>query len=246
MSRRGRTTGDGSSGGPGAFRGWRRWAVACTLLLVTTAGVWLAAFSAVLGVREVRIVGLRQASAAQVRAAAQIVDGEPLLRIDTGATARRIGRLPAIARVTVGTSYPSTVTITVTERTAVGYRTDGPAVTLVDGSGTEFRRVAAAPAGLPRLDSAADADRGAAAAAVAAELPGSVAGKVTLITAGSTESVTLRLSDGRTVLWGGTDRAVDKARLLPALLGQPGTYFDLSDPAWVISRGAPVGTPPGG
>jgi cell division protein FtsQ len=49
--------------------------------------------------------------------------------------------------------------------------------------------------------------------------------------------VTLTLNDGRTVLWGGTDRSADKARLLSALLGQPGRYFDLSDPSSVISRG---------
>jgi cell division protein FtsQ len=63
-----------------------------------------------------------------------------------------------------------------------------------------------------------------------------VADQVRTVTAGSSESITLTLRDGRTVLWGGTDRNADKAKLLPAILGQPGRYFDVSDPDTVISR----------
>ena len=59
------------------------------------------------------------------------------------------------------------------------------------------------------------------------------------VSAPSQESVTLTLRDGRTVLWGGTDRSADKARLLSVLLGQPGRYFDLSDPSAVTSRTDP-------
>ena len=79
----------------------------------------------------------------------------------------------------------------------------------------------------------------AAAALVAGVLPAQVAHQIGSISAPSAETVTLTLTDGRTVLWGGTDRSPDKARLLPVLMGQPGSYFDLSDPSAVISRGAP-------
>jgi hypothetical protein len=41
------------------------------------------------------------------------------------------------------------------------------------------------------------------------------------------------------VLWGGVERSADKARLLSVLLGQPGRFFDLSDPSTVISRTEP-------
>jgi cell division protein FtsQ len=139
----------------------------------------------------------------------------------------------------VDTAYPSTVTLTVTERVAVAYRQNGGAVDLIDRDDVALRSVTAPPPGLPRLDVAGDAAKQSAAAAVAASLSGGVARKVDTITVPTTESITLKLTDGRTILWGGTDRNDEKAHLLQALLGQAGTYIDLSDPDSVISRGAP-------
>jgi cell division protein FtsQ len=129
------------------------------------------------------------------------------------------------------------VTIRITERTAVGYRPVDGGEVLVDGENVAFRTVAKPPARLPRLLVSGIDAPSAAAAAVAAALPPKLAAKVSSIAAATQESVTLTLNDGRTVLWGGTDRSADKARLLSALLGQPGRYFDLSDPSSVISRG---------
>jgi cell division protein FtsQ len=109
---------------------------------------------------------------------------------------------------------------------------------LVDADDVAFRTVATPPVGLVRLDVPGGDDRSDAAAQVAGTLPAALAGKLTSITAPTPESVTLHLSDGRTVLWGGTDRSADKARLLAVLIGRPGSYFDLSDPSEVLSRGS--------
>jgi cell division protein FtsQ len=43
-------------------------------------------------------------------------------------------------------------------------------------------------------------------------------------------SVTLTLTDGRTVVWGTTDRTDEKAEKLAALLTQPGKVYDVSSP----------------
>ncbi len=217
-----------------------RWYLVAAALVLAVL-VWLVAFSSVLGVRSVNVLGARTLTAAQVRAAAGISPGTPLARLDSAAVRRRLAALTPISAVTVSTSYPSSVTIRITERVAVGYRPDSGAVVLVDRDDVAFHTVKSAPAGLPRLLVPGDDARSGAAAQVAGTLPPQVAGKVGSISAPSEESVTLTLTDGRTVLWGGTDRSADKAKLLPVLIAQPGTYFDLSDPSAVISRGAPTG-----
>lgn len=219
----------------------RRWLIAAAAVAVAALVGWLVGFSSVLGVRTVTVSGTHLLSVAQVRSAADLRTGEPLLRVDAGAVEARIRALPEVRTARVSISYPSSVSIAIAERVAVGYRSDGPMVSEVDADNVEFRRVAVAPKGLPRLEAVGDPARSAAVAAVAGALPRAVVATVATIAAPSAESVTLTLTDGRIVLWGGTDREADKARLLPALLSQPGGYFDLSDPSAVISRSSASG-----
>jgi cell division protein FtsQ len=176
---------------------------------------------------------------AQVRAAAAVKHGAPLIRLDTGAIARRVQRLPEVKSVRVDTSYPNTVTIDIVERTPVGYLVSGSAFTLVDGSGVRYRTVATRPAKLPlfEIPSGAAGDAAAAAVAgVAADLTGGLLSRVASISALDPSSITLLLTDHRVVRWGSADRSADKARILPTLLLQPGTTFDVSNPDQVVAR----------
>jgi cell division protein FtsQ len=216
----------------------RRWPVLAAVAVLVLGMVWLIEFSSVLGVRTVTVSGQSRVSAAQITQAAGIAEGAPLARLDTAAVRARIARIPAIRSVVVRTSYPSTVTIRVSERVAVGYRSVAGAVVLVDADDVAFATQSRAPSGLPQLDGTADPARAAAAATVAAAFAPGFARVVSRIAAPSTQSVTLTLTDGRTILWGGTDRSAEKAALVPVLIHQPGTYFDVSDPSSVISRGA--------
>ena len=216
----------------------RRLIIAGIVVAVLLLG-WIVEFSSVFGVRSVSVSGTALLSSSQVRTAADIRSGTPLAKLDLSAIRDRVAAIPDVAAVTVSKSYPSSVQIRVTERVAVGYRAVGTGADLIDRNNVEFRTVKKAPAGLPQLELTADQDRSAAAATVAGALPAGFGKDVTLITAPSPESVALKLTDGRVVLWGGTDRDADKARLLPVLLKQPGDYFDLSDPSSVISRNTP-------
>jgi cell division protein FtsQ len=215
-------------------------AIALAALVLLLIG-WLIGFSSVLGARTVTVKGNHSLSAAKIREVAGVRSGTPLLRLDKGAVRNRIAALPEVYAVTVSTSYPSTVTITVTERVAVAYRPTGAGAQLLDHDNVAFRTVPSPPNGLPKVDLAGDQAKSAAATLVAGSLPASVAAKVVAITAPTTESITLMVNDGRTILWGGTDRSQEKANLLQALLSQPGSYFDLSDPDAVISRGTRPG-----
>lgn len=215
----------------------RRWLVLAAVAVLALVVGWLVGFSSLLGVRTVAISGEHRVSAGQIGAAAGIRHGSPLARLDAGAVRDRIAAIPAIRSVTVTTSYPSTVRIRVTERVAVGYRQDADGAVLVDAANVQFGTLARPPRGLPELEVTGDQERSAAAATVAGALPASFAGAVARIAVPTVQSITLTLTDGRTVLWGGTDRSAEKAKLVPVLVHQPGNYFDVSDPSSVISRG---------
>jgi cell division protein FtsQ len=218
-------------------RSARRVALVAGVLGVFAVFVWVALFSSVLGAKRVLVHGAHAVSAARIQSVADVPHGRPLLRLDTGAIARRVEALPVVAAASVHVSYPSTVVITVTERVAVGYLVADGKVILVDKSGRQFRTVAAAPAGLPRFDIPPGATAaGHAVATVAVALTAPVLRKLASISADNPTAITLRLRDGRTVQWGSADRSADKAQVLPALLARPGTQFDVSNPDLVVAR----------
>jgi cell division protein FtsQ len=213
-------------------------AAALGLVVLVGAAVYLVGFSGVLGVRHVTVTGERALSAEKVRTAAAVPDGRPLARVDTGAVAARIRTLPGVERVAVARSWPGTVRITVTERTGVALvRRDG-AYWLVDADGVVFQRLAAKPK-LPVLslaDVRPDSEPARAALAALHALPPTLLGGVSSVLAPTPEQVTLKLSDGRTVFWGGAADSPAKASVLAALLARPGTYLDVSTPSVVSVR----------
>lgn len=218
--------------------GWRVGAVATAIGLVAVL-VWLVAFSSVLSARRVVVHGAHRLTTAQILAAGAVPHGRPLARLDSGAIADRVEALPDVASARVRFSYPSTVVITVTERVAVGYLASSGWAVLVDRTGTQFRTVEKAPAGLPRFDVPAGrqgAAPGRAVATVAGALTPVLRAQLGSIAAPDPADITLTLTDGRTVYWGSADRSADKASVLPALLTRPGRSFDVSDPDVVVAH----------
>lgn len=203
-------------------------------VLVAAIGVWLVAFSSVFGVGTIDVRGVHGISANQVRSAAKIADGTPLVRLDTDAIRTRVEALPNVASVQVTTSFPSTVTITVTERVALGVvQSPGGGFMLVDRTGDQFRHVDARPRHLPLFVVPGGTDArttGGAVATVAAALPARVRARIASIQALDPNAITLLMHNGRVVRWGSADRSADKARILPALLGQRGSQIDVTDP----------------
>ncbi len=218
-----------------------RWLVGAAVAVLVVAAVWVVAFSSVLGVRTVKVEGTHRLSAATVRAAAAITSGTPLLRLSRDAVERRVEALPDVRTATVSVSYPSTVVIAITERTAAGYlQTAAKTWVLVDEQGRQFTTVHVRPKGIlllqPSAAVAGDTATLAALAQVAVSLPAPVRAALASISATGPEAVTLTLKDQRTVFWGGSERSVDKARVLPALLRRPGSQYDVSDPDLVVAR----------
>ncbi|MCL2781285.1 MAG: FtsQ-type POTRA domain-containing protein [Actinomycetia bacterium] len=217
----------------------RRKVIIGALVAVVALGGWLVAASPVLGVSRVVVRGERALSSARVEQAAQVPHGKPLVRLDTGAIARRVEALPEVSAARVAVSYPSTVVITVTEWQPVGYISLGGLAELVDRSGAQYRAVAKPPAELPRLDLPPGPDQQAVAAAVAtvaASLTPAMRARLSVIEARAADAIVLRLRDGRSVVWGGAERSAQKAQLLTALLKQPGTVFDVSSPGLAVAK----------
>ncbi len=219
----------------------RRWLILASVLLLLAGIGWVIGFSRAFSVRSVQVEGVHRLSAAAVLQAADVKAATPLLRVPRGAIAARVQRLPGVLRADVSVSYPSTVVIRVTERTAAGVlQTDASSWLLVDETGHSFATLSTRPSTLPLLVPApavsADAATLAAMAQVAVQVPPAVRARLETVTAGSPTTVTLTLRGGRTVIWGASLRNADKARVLPALLRRPGHTFSVADPDLVWAR----------
>ena len=213
--------------------------VAAVTVLVAVAATWIVAFSSVLGVRNIEVRGTHVLTAAQVRAAANVGNGTPLVRVDTAAVVRRVEKLAEVDSARVSTSFPSTVVITVNEREPVGYVQRGGSAVLVDKTGDQYRTVPRAPAHLPRFVVSAGTDArttGGAVATVAAALSPALRARVRSIEALDPKAITLVLTKGRIVNWGSAARSGDKARVLPVLLERKGRHIDVTNPDQPFTR----------
>ncbi len=211
----------------------RRVAIAVVALAAMAGVLWLLLGSSLLGTRRVEVAGAVELSAQQVRTAAQVPIGTPLLLLDTGTIESRVQQLGRVAAVEVSRSVTGTVHIAVTERTPVAVAPAGEGVHLVDATATSFATVPEAPRGLPELRVprvAPEAPAARAAVQVLTELPPALLERVKVVSARSPADVVLRLGDGREVHWGGPSQSGRKAAVLGPLLSQPGDIYDVSSP----------------
>ncbi|WP_308169955.1 cell division protein FtsQ/DivIB [Acrocarpospora catenulata] len=197
------------------------------------AAAWVVFLSPVLGVREVVVTGNLTLPAEQVRRAAAVAPDTPLVTVDLEQVRARVAALRAVESARVVRDWPGTLRIKVVERTPLASARMSGKMAVVDRFGVVLDLVDVAPPRLPllrvhRLDPADPAVR--AALAVLDALPESLSRLVDEVSAGSAENVTFRLNDGRTVVWGGRDRAADKSRILTTLLRESAMTFDVSSP----------------
>ncbi|WP_018684557.1 cell division protein FtsQ/DivIB [Actinokineospora enzanensis] len=208
--------------------GVRRWAVLGTMAAVT-AVVCVLWFTPVFGVRAVEVSGLGELTADQVRAAAAVEPGTPLVRLDTDEVAGRVRQLPRVGTVEVRRSFPGTLEIAITERTPVAVVPGRDGAHLLDAAGVDYGVVQAAPPGLPVLDASGE-PAAKAATSVLAAVPRQLAGQITAVTARTAADIRFTLADARAVRWGDAADTPRKAAVLAALLTQKGKTFDVAAP----------------
>ncbi|MEU1431573.1 FtsQ-type POTRA domain-containing protein [Nocardia sp. NPDC005746] len=222
---------------------WRSRGVRIGLLAGVVALIALglvAWFTPMLSVRTVEVDGLAAVPEEQVRQALQVPDGLSILRLDTDTLAEQVSRLPKVRSVRVQRVFPSTVRVTVTERTPVLYFDSPDGAHLLDCDSVEF---AIEPPGLgvPKLVTEHPGGTDPvtkAAVAVMAAIPIPLRDQVGVgaVVARSVSDIALELRDGRTVLWGGTVDSSRKAAVVGPLLSQPGKVFDVSSPNLVTVK----------
>jgi cell division protein FtsQ len=246
---------DGPVNGPPARRSLARtyspWRTAFFSLAAVgiAAGVgWALLGSRLLVVRSVVVTGTHLVPVSEVRAAAAVPAGVPMIRVDAGGIASRVESIPQVASAQVGRSWPDRIVIAVQERTpalAVPVPSSVPGgggFDLIDSSGVIVRWARARPRGMPlyQAPGAPAALRGdpavAAAVTVLGEVPAHISRFVTAVAAPSPQDVTLRLSGRVTIVWGGTDRPTAKAAVLAILMHTHARYYDVSAPGTAVTR----------
>lgn len=229
---RGRAADEPKSVPRGAVRGLKLVLAIVGLTAVTVALGLVLYFTPVMSARSIIVTGIGAVTRDEVLGAADVRLGTPLLQINTSRVADRVAAIRRVASARVQRQYPSSLRITVVERVPLVVKDfpDGPH--LYDRDGVDFA-TAPPPPGLPYLDvdnpGPTDPATKAALAVLTALRPEIVA-QVGRIAAPSIASITLTLTDGRTVIWGTNERTEEKAEKLGALLTQPGRVYDVSSP----------------
>ncbi|WP_420033191.1 cell division protein FtsQ/DivIB [Streptomyces sp. cg28] len=227
------------------------------LALIGAGGIWSLYGSQWLRVERVTTAGTEVLTPAQVRDAAAVPVGAPLISVDTDAIADRLReKLPRIDSVDVVRSWPHGIGLKVTERKpvliAAEERNSGKFVE-VDHEGVRFATVDKAPKGVPRLELTPD-QKGAAASLrrfgperltreavrIAGRLPAAVARDTRTVKVRSYDDISLELTGGRTVVWGSGEKSAQKVHALTALMkaAPKARHFDVSVPTAPASVGS--------
>ncbi|ARP74015.1 cell division protein FtsQ [Streptomyces pluripotens] len=245
------------SSGPRSAR--RRLRVIVILAVVTVllgvGGTWVLYGSDWLRVGHVSVSGTRVLTPAEVRKAAAVPVGAPMISIDTeGIEARLRRKLPRISTVDVVRSWPHGIGLKVTERIPVLLVQKSGQFVEVDDEGVRFATVPQAPEDVPLLKLSVSR-RGSGAASlrrfgvdrlvreavqVTGDLPAAVSRDTRTVQVRSYDDISLELVGARTVLWGSGEDGRTKARALTALMkAAPGArHFDVSAPIAPASSGS--------
>lgn len=230
-------------------RSLRPWAIAGgALICVATAGAGLTSTS-LFHAKSIGVEGERHLSERQVLRIAGIDNDTNVFRLDEGAARRRLERDPWIANAIVSADLPSSVSITVLERVPVAVAlTEEDGRQLIAGDGTPLGAAAAGSA-LPEVRLVGEPgqpgpafDAVAAGAGVAAGMPSAIRLQVELVVIGSDGTITLHLTDGVTVTYGGPDEFEAKAEAIAAILayaedqGRALMSIDVTAPAAPTAR----------
>lgn len=214
----------------------RRWVgLGLLLVCIVAAAVY---FLPVLGVSKIEVAGAKSADVAAVQEATGIHAGDNMFHLNTTAAARGVSQVPWVEKVTVNRAWPTTVKVEITEHRAVGFLLDNGTPLAVDDHGDIFLS-GVQPEGAKKIDKASkdDADAIRAAATALAALPDDVRGQVEKVEAASAEKITLDFPNGRTVYWGSSERASEKAEATRIVLGREGAKWNVSNPAMPTVKG---------
>ena len=181
-------------------------------------------------VRSVVVRGNTSAYADSIVAASGAL-GQPIFRLDTDTVARRVAAYPAVAFAEVSAELPDRLVVQLHERTPVLNWQVGDKSVLVDDHGLvmaagfdpKLTRIVQLQGTLPGVGTALPADLVAADRAIVDGLGKDVA----TVEYDRSTGLTARLTDGRDIVFGGSDRIPLKLNVARAALALPDPWMHL-------------------
>lgn len=200
----------------------RGWITAGVVLLLLAGILGLLYLTPLLSVRSVSVKGTRLADQNRVQTLLEPLEDTPLARVSTDGVKRLLASEPAIQDVRLGLDGPSELVVEIIEHREVAILKQGEEFFLVGDNGARLKKLAkrtdrklpvvqlSAPDGDGRIfDTVVQA---------LAQLPTEVLAKLETAGASSVDTVTFKLTDGRSVVWGDASQGAFKAADLKVLL----------------------------
>jgi len=227
------------------WRTVRRWLLSILALGLIAGAVWLIWFSTVLVATDVEVDGMTTLRADTISEQADVPLGVQLARLDTVEIETRVARMERIDKVDVRRRWPNTVRISVRERVPVGWVVSNDAIRYVDRHGVDFRTVSREPDNLLeiRIETVDPLQRQQALEAVTRVITylrseaHDLYAQITYVSAATQDSVELRLTEKRTVVWGSAEHNEQKAVVLRPLLKVDAERYDVSAPELPTTKG---------
>lgn len=203
-------------------------------------GSVIAAYSPLFAVETITVAGAKTVSAAKVQQALQSQIGAPLALVDASEVKSALTEFPMIETYALEARPPHELLVRIVERTPIGVIRSGAGYSLVDAAGVVLSTTPEQPKGQPvlRITGGVDSQAFRSAGLVMRSLSAKLRAQVTEVKATSGDDVTLKLDDGKTVVWGSEKDSVLKAAVLVRLIKaspDSGT-FDVSSPSVPVVR----------
>lgn len=220
----------------------RTWLVVGGAVVALAAFVVVGAYSPLMALRTIEVVGTDRIPAADIQKALSAQIGTPLPIVDGNQVKRELSTFTLIQSYSTESRPPNTLVVRIVERVPVGLLTTPTGFDLVDAAGVVLQSGAERVAGYPVITATNGVGHPGftAAAAVIRALPENIRTQLDSVTAATTDDVTLTLAGGARIVWGSAERSDYKAVVLASLMvtyppGSVGEY-DVTSPDSAVLR----------
>lgn len=205
--------------------------------------VGIGVFTPLLALQTITVEGAARVPADQIVTALQPEMNKPLPLVNMDSVRKAVEAQPLVKSYSTVASPPHTLVIKIVERSPIGYLPSATGFTMVDPAGVVMENSEERTPGIPLFTVEGDSTKSPgfqAGVDVLESLPSSLAGQVEEVIAKTTDDVTLVLTGGARVFWGGPENAAFKNHVLTKLLAvnPVGTVseYDVSSPKTAVVR----------
>lgn len=230
---------------PARKESWLKKRLRLFLMIIASVAVFALVFvgvvfySPLLATQTITVKGASLTDASSIESKLATLEGVPLTRISEQQVTEIVGQKNIVREVTVEAHPPHELVVTLHERVPVAVVQEDKTYLLVDSEGNRLGTVAdPKDASLPLIEGGTgvlESQEFETITAVLAALPSSLLQQVEEAKASSASTITLKLKDGSTVIWGTSQDSEVKAKVLLALMSntpatQGNSTYDVSSP----------------